>query len=57
VTVDTSGLTKVYLDDMVNAAASSGTSPNYFGSPDWTLSFGDFIGCIDEVRISNVIRN
>jgi hypothetical protein len=55
ITVATSGFTSVYVDDMANPAATSPTSPGYSGQ-NWILSFGDFVGCIDEVRISKGLR-
>jgi hypothetical protein len=53
ITVDTTGFTTVYVDG--NSAVSHATSPSYSGQT-WTLSMGDFVGCLDEVRISNTIR-
>jgi len=55
VTVSTNGLTSVYIDDPIHPAATQSTSPSY-SSSDWQLSLGNFVGCIDELRISNTVR-
>jgi hypothetical protein len=52
------GTTSVYIDDMSHAAGQlQNDAPNtyYIGTP-WQLSMGDFVGCIDELRISNTLR-
>jgi hypothetical protein len=48
--------TKVYIDDMNIAAASLTTCAYIDPNAAWVLSMGDFVGCIDEMRISNVVR-
>lgn len=55
-TVDTSETTRIYIDDMANAAASHSTPANYNTAPSWQLSMGDFVGCIDYLRISNGVH-
>jgi len=55
ITVDTAGLTSVYVDDMTTPAASHATPPGYSGL-DWQLSLGNFVGCMDELRISSTVR-
>lgn len=56
ITVDSSGHTTVYVDDMNHSAADANTSWGYNPGAAWTLSLGDFVGCIDDVRISNTLR-
>jgi hypothetical protein len=48
--------TSVYIDDMVNAVNTLHNNPQDVEGSQWILSMGDFVGCIDEVRISNVVR-
>jgi hypothetical protein len=48
-----SGVTSVYIDDMTTAVASSTHSQFLSSNVNWILSMGDFVGCIDEVRISD----
>jgi hypothetical protein len=48
------GTTTVYVDD-TQAGSVSGSAyfdPN-FG---WNVRMGNFVGCIDELRISNIVR-
>lgn len=55
-TVDTSPTTRIYIDHMTNPAASQSTPANYNTAPSWQLSMGDFVGCIDYLRISKGVR-
>jgi len=54
ITLDGAGTSRVYVDGTLQG--SSSTAPNYGRSGNWTIRMGDFDGDIDEVRISNVLR-
>ena len=52
ITATPAGLTSVYIDDMTTPAATATHTVNW-SVTNWQLSMGNFIGYIDELRISN----
>jgi hypothetical protein len=57
VTIDNGGTTtRIYIDGQEVLNSPFTTNPGIGTGSSWTLSMGDFIGDIDEVRISSSIR-
>lgn len=54
ITFDSSSTTRGYIDGQLIATIT--VDPNIGRSNDWTLSLGNFDGCIDELRLSNTVR-
>ncbi len=53
-TLDASGTVRSYIDGELISEVDA--SPNVGRSSDWTLTLGNFDGCIDELRISRTVR-
>jgi hypothetical protein len=57
ITVDSNGTTtRVYIDNQEVTGSPFTTNPTIVTGSNWTLSMGDFVGNLDEVRISNSLR-
>lgn len=56
ITATADGLTSVYIDDMVHAVASAQNNVTWNTVTSWQLNMGNFVGCIDELRISKGVR-
>jgi hypothetical protein len=55
ITATADNITRVYIDDMANPVATANHSVNWSVTK-WQLSVGNFVGCIDELRISKGVH-